>query len=53
MMARAGFIFLTMAIVVPAIVSRTTKYDRWHFQLACVMYVLSIFGIAMLWADME
>lgn len=51
-MAKAGFFFLVMAVVIPLIMAKTGKYDRWHFPIACVMYVLAIFGIAMMWAEM-
>lgn len=50
-MAKAGFIFLIMAVAVPFTISRTTRYDKWHFELACIMYALSILGIAMIAID--
>ena len=51
-MAKAGFLFLIMAVVIPLVMARTNRYDRWHFPIACTMYVLAIFGIAMMWAEM-
>ena len=50
-MAKAGFIFLIMAVVVPCIMARTTKYDSYHFIIACAMYAFSILGIAMIAID--
>lgn len=50
-MAKAGFLFLIMAVVVPAVISRSTNADRWHFQVALIMYALSMIGIAMIALD--
>lgn len=48
MMAKLGFIFLVLAIVIPCILSRTTKYDIWHFQISLAMYFFAMMGVAML-----
>lgn len=47
-MAKIGFIFLVLAIVIPCILSRTAKYDDWHFQISLIMYFFAMMGVAML-----
>lgn len=50
-MSKAGFIFLIMAVGIPLVMSRSGRYDRWHFEIAVAMYFFSILGIAMIALD--
>lgn len=50
-MSKAGFIFLVMAVGIPLVMSRSGKYDKYHFEIALMMYAFSILGIAMIALD--
>lgn len=50
-MARAGFIMLVMVFIIPCVMSRSTRYDKYHFYIALAMYSLSMLGIALIAID--
>ena len=47
-MVKAGFIMLVMVFIIPCVMSRSTRYDKYHFYIVLAMYSLSILGIALI-----
>lgn len=47
-MARLGFIFLALAIIVPLLLTKICNVDKWHSEMALFMYIFAILGAGML-----
>lgn len=47
-MARLGFALLLSAVAIPFLLTKICNVDKWHFEIALLMYIFSILGAATL-----
>lgn len=47
-MAKLGFIFLLLSILVPLLLTKICNINKWHSWMALFMYIFAILGAGML-----